>query len=176
MTTLSPLLLPPRLVVRAMDDLHTLAQAARWATEVGEELDVRGAVRDMRSLAEAARRLPDIERTLVGTEKELAKRADRLDARLREALKLVRSMEGDLPAVAGVLETADSINSQLTTVTRLADRVDDGLPSFERVLDSVDALREATAILAAAVEPLQGISERLGRVADRLPGGVRARG
>ena len=175
MPTLTPLLLPPRLVLRALDDLHAIAEAVRWTTEVREELDLRATARDVRSLAKAARRLPDIERTLAGTEKDLVARADRLDARLREALRVVKSVEGDLPAVATVLARADEISEQLTTVNSLAGRIDDGLPSFERVLDSIDALREATAILAAAVEPLQGIAERLGRVADRLPGGARPR-
>jgi hypothetical protein len=36
-------------------------------------------------------------------------------------------------------------------------------------------LRESTSTLATAVEPLQGASERLGRIADRLPGGARPR-
>ena len=41
-----------------------------------------------------------------------------------------------------------------------------------RALDvAVERLNASTATLAAAVEPLQGVSERVARIAERIPGG-----
>jgi hypothetical protein len=105
------LLIPVRLPLRALDDLH--------------------------AIAETARSLPRVEQALTA-------RIEDLDARL-----------------AGVLEVAE--------------RLERGLPSIDRTLASIDVLGDAAATLAMAAGPLQGAAERLGRVADRLPGGARAR-
>ncbi len=115
-----PFLLDPRLVARALDDLHTLAIAAR--------------------------ELPEIE------------------ARMTEQL---RSAEAELRRAR---KTADARAGALLAVL---ERLDADLPSMAEAVESIRSLEAATKTLAAAVEPLQGTAERLGRISDRLIGGRR---
>jgi hypothetical protein len=115
-----PFLLDPRLVLRALDDLHVIA--------------------------ETARELPDIE------------------ARLTEQ---VRSAEAELRRAR---KTADARAAALLAVL---ERLDSDLPSMTEAVESIRSLEAATKTLAAAVEPLQGTAERLGRNSDRQIGGRR---
>ena len=115
-----PFLLDPRLVTRALDDLH--------------------------AIAEAARELPAIE------------------ARLTDQ---VRSAEAELRRAR---KTADARAGALLAVL---ERLDSDLPSMAEAVESIRSLEAATKTLAAAVEPLQGTAERLGRISDRLIGGRR---
>ena len=115
-----PFLLDPRLVARALDDLHAIAIAAR--------------------------ELPEIE------------------ARMTEQL---RSAEAELRRAR---KTADARAGALLAVL---ERLDADLPSMAEAVESIRSLEAATKTLAAAVEPLQGTAERLGRISDRLIGGRR---
>ncbi len=67
------------------------------------------------------------------------------------------------PPCPGISEVLDKV-----------ERVDAHLMPLQRLGESLDTLRESTAVLAETVEPLKGATERLGRIADRLPG-ARAR-
>ena len=116
-TVALPFLLDPRLVLRALEDLHVLA--------------------------ETARELPAIE------------------ARLTEQ---VRSAEAELRRAR---KTADARAAALLAVL---ERLDSELPSMAEAVESIRSLDAATKTLAAAVEPLQGTAERLGRISDRLTG------
>jgi len=115
-----PFLLDPRLVTRALDDLHTIA--------------------------EAARELPAIE-------SRLTEQMRSAEAELRRARKTADARAGALLAVL--------------------ERLDSDLPSMSEAVESIRSLEAATKTLAAAVEPLQGTAERLGRISDRLIGGRR---
>jgi hypothetical protein len=131
---------PARLLLRLLDDLHAIAEAARCLTASERPADrpeLERLTGDLRALADTARSLPRVEKVLTA-------RIEELDARL-----------------AGVLDVAE--------------RIEESLPSIDRVLASIEALGDAAGTLALAVGPLQGAAERLGRVADRLPGGARAR-
>ncbi len=143
------LFIPPRLVVRALEDLHTIA--------------------------EAARRLPDIERALLDTERQLTGHVDRLDARLEEALETLTGATGKRGPLHRASKDLGRAVAQLDEILRRTEAIERGLPTIERTAESIDTLGVATATLAAAVEPLQGIVERLARVAERLPGGGRGR-
>jgi hypothetical protein len=46
-------------------------------------------------------------------------------------------------------------------------------PDIRALADGMDELGNAITVLASAAQPLQGATERLGRVVDRLPGGAR---
>ena len=115
-----PLLIDPRLVLRALDDLHAVAEAARELSAI--------------------------------------------EARLTEQLT---SAEAELRRVR---KTADARAGALLAVL---ERLDADLPSMAEAVESVRSLEAATKTLAAAVEPLQGTAERLGRISDRLIGGRR---
>ena len=110
-----PLLIDPRLVRRALDDLH--------------------------AVAEAARELPAIEA-------RLTEQLHSAEAELRRARKTADARAG---ALLAVLERLDA-------------------PSMAQAVESIRSLESATKTLAAAVEPLQGTAERLGRISDRLTG------
>lgn len=147
----SPLaLLDPRLVLRALDDLHSLAEGvtamAGIERRVTERMDHVEAL-----LAEAL----DVLKLLAGIERravEVLERIDRIDERAQELL---------VPL------------GRVDDLVGLAEEVREQTPAMHELLASVRALNAAAATLAAAAEPLQGATERLGRVADRLPGARR---
>jgi hypothetical protein len=68
----------------------------------------------------------------------------------------------------------DAAQSTLEEAVQIADRLLAFDDRAAEVLESVQVLNAAATTLATAVEPLQGTAERLGRIADRLPGGRRA--
>ena len=72
-------------------------------------------------------------------------------------------------------ETADKLVAFEVDLLERLDRLDDTtratVARLETIDEAVDRLNASSGILAAAVEPLQGISERVARIAERLPGG-----
>ena len=136
--------LPHRLVLRALDDLH--------------------------ALAEAAKSLPDVEA-------RLTLKVDELETRAAEVLEALAQAEATLAdgiaigerlderAIA-VLDRTDRVVAAAYGVTQAAEHIIEVLPSLE-------ASAAAATVLAQTAEPLQGLVERLGRIADRLPGGGR---
>src|SRR3954454_19225358 len=94
----------------------------------------------------------------------------------------------DLHTVAEVARGLEEVEARLTARIASAEAVLEEAVGIARgllaiddraaeVLESVQILNAAATTLAAAVEPLQGATERLGRITDRLPGapGKRAR-
>jgi hypothetical protein len=128
-----PLLVDPRTLARALDDLHAIATAAR--------------------------ELPAVER--------------RLTERLESAEAELRTANAHAVQLLGAVGRIDDVEREVAELVRLAGELRDGLPALDEALRSIRTLEGATATLAAAAEPLQGTAERLGRIADRLPGGRR---
>jgi hypothetical protein len=135
---------PARLVLRAFDDLHALANAARS--------------------------LPDVEA-------RLTLKIDELETRAAEVLAAVTEAEATLAdgiAVGRELDgRADLILERTERVVAAAYAVAQGADHVAAVLPSLEASAAAATVLAQTAEPLQGLVERLGRIADRLPGGFR---
>jgi methyl-accepting chemotaxis protein len=136
--------LPARLLIRALDDLHTIA--------------------------EAARSLPDIEARLTIKVDELEDRAtevlraiDEAEGRLAEGIAVGRELD---ERASAILEGTERIVAAAYTVAQGAEHVAAVLPSLE-------ASAAAATVLAQTAEPLQGLVERLGRISDRLPGAGR---
>ena len=136
--------LPARLVLRAFDDLHALAQAARA--------------------------LPDIEARLALQLDRLESRAgevleamEQAEARLAEGILVGRALD----------ERADTILENTERVITAAYAVAEGGEKVAAALPSLEASAAAATVLAQTAEPLQGLVERLGRVVDRLPGASR---
>ena len=136
--------LPARLILRAFDDLH--------------------------ALAEAARSLPDVEA-------RLAQRIDELESRATEVLDAVSAAEatlGDGIAVGRQLDERGGVILDSTErIVAAAYAVAEGADHVAAVLPSLEASATAATVLAQTAEPLQGLVERLGRIADRLPGAGR---
>lgn len=141
-----PFLIDPRLIVRALDDLHTLAGAAR-----GMEERLASAEATIEEAIDAARALAGIEKRAV----DLLERVDRVDARFGEIL--------------GSLDRLGDVDRHLVELVRLAEEVREAVPGLRQLLNTIDQLGAATTTLAVAAEPLQGTAERLGRIADRIP-------
>jgi len=136
--------LPHRLVLRALEDLH--------------------------ALAEAARSLPDVEARLTLKIDELETRS----AEVLEAVSQAEATLGDGIAIGRELdERAAAIMEQTERVIAAAYGVSQSAGDVAAVLPSLEASAAAATILAQTAEPLQGLVERLGRITDRLPGGAR---
>lgn len=144
----------PRLGLRALEDLHQIALAAR---DIGPRL---GTLQD---------------------------RADSIEEQLGEAILIARQIE---ERGREAIEMAGRIDTRAQAILDLADRVDDRaaeimaeakviqLTAAEvavrggQVADALPLLQRALEI----AEPLESTVERLGRLIDRLPGGVRGGG
>ena len=115
---MNPLLIGPGLILRALDDLHTIAQAAAS--------------------------LEDIER--------------RINERLGAIVALGESIDA---RVDEILATGERVEEAAKDVAVVGRQIADALPVLQRAI--------------TMAEPLEGAVERLGRIVDRLPGGLRAR-
>lgn len=135
-------LLPLRIAAQALDDLHTLAVAAR---DVQTRADRVESV--LVELLELGRR---VDRTGV----EMLEMARTIDDRAEAVLALGERI--DIRGAA-IVEEGHALRASASEVTARAGQVLEALPLLERAV--------------AMAEPLEGAVERLGRVADRLPGG-----
>jgi DNA repair ATPase RecN len=141
------------MTVRALDDLHTVAERARRDPDPVEE------IRDRLDalIAEAAGLLVSLQRVhLVAAEivtggRDLVETGDRVE---RRGAEIVTGGQ-DLTAVAESLD-------ETLRVFRAA------LPRLLRGLDTAEQLEEAVETVAETVQPLQGAAERVGRVTRRL--------
>jgi len=160
----NPFLLPPKLLLRALDDLHTIATAAARLEEVERRLDARlAAVLELGDRVEQLGHLVD-------------ERIGQIDERAGEILDLGDRVD---ERAGGLLDVAQHVNGRLDGLLTLGDRVDEILEQGRRVeqvvkevSDRGGAIAEALPVLQRAVEmavPLEGAVERLGRVLDRLP-------
>jgi hypothetical protein len=139
-----PLTLPPRLVRRALDDLHAVARAAR---EISAALDgfERRADEVTRQLDTALAMLARIE-TMGG----------RIDARAEAILGMGEGIE---ESVGAVLTQGAAIEQAARELALSGAALAEALPTLQRGLE--------------IAEPLEGVVERVGRIVDRLPGGPR---
>lgn len=128
MNLVSPLLIPPKLLLRALDDLHTIATVAE---------DVNRRLARLETSADAL--------VTIGAQMEVhARNVLDLGGRIDERGKQIVA-EGKI------------IQDRAREVSERAGQVLEALPLLERAI--------------ALAQPLEGAVERLGRVADRLPGG-----
>lgn len=150
---LDALLIPPRLVARALDDLHVIAESATAGLERLEALDARA-----EAILELGQRIDaHAERILASGE--------RLDARGEEILA-----QG-----AAIVELGERMETLVTDATKEAVRVHtragEVVMTAQEMIAVLPTLERAVAIAA----PLEGLVERMGRMADRLPGGAAPR-
>ena len=155
---LLPFTLPARLVTQALDDLHAIAEAARRLPEIEARLTEQFETLNAQAqqIAEMGERF--LERTAA---------FDRQAERLVEQGERLHERGGD------ILEQSE----------RLYDRSEEMLTQTERVIASAQEVAIRGAEVAAALphlqqlattaEPLQGTIERFGRFVDRLPGAAR---
>jgi len=180
-----PIVMDPRLIVRALEDLHAIAGAARRVDEVVSAVDALASL-DARAGAAVAAvdRLDARADAAVAAVDRLDARADaaiaavdRIDARAAGVLDGIdrvdaraQSVLDGVDRVLVALARVDNVETQVAELVRLAAELQAGLPTLDEALESIRSLNVAAGTLAAAAEPLQGTAERLGRIADRLPG------
>jgi len=125
-------------------------------------LDPRALARaldDLHQIAIAARTLPRIET-------RLTERIDALERRASDLLAAAERLDSSVDAVLAmgdrILERGDAVLEQGGALAQVAEgstRLAEALPALQRAIE--------------LVEPLQGATERLGRIVDRLPGAPR---
>jgi small-conductance mechanosensitive channel len=139
--------LPPLALLRAFDDLHTLAQ-------VGSELTRR--MDELESRADDAVEL-----------------LERLDSRADEILALGASIDA---RGQSIVELGEQLNTLGTEVHAQGVLIEQRAAEVaERGAELVATLPTLEAAVNL-VTPLEGAVERLGRMVDRLPGGARRPG
>ncbi len=151
MNLLSPLVVPPKLVLRALDDLHTMATVAVRVSGQIDRMLVLGERIDAR--AEAILEL-----------------GERIDARAEAILTLGGRIDGQTETIIAMGDRLGAQGDQLITQGLLIQ--DRAKEVSDRAADLIVALPLLEKAIGLAM-PLEGAVERLGRVADRLPGGQR---
>lgn len=149
-------LLPPKLLLRALDDLHRIAVVAE---------DVNRRVGRLEAMLDESLTLG---RDLETMGSEVLTLFRRLDRRAVALLKLGEQMEAHASSVLHLGERIDERGHQIVAEGKALQ------VSAREVTESAAHVLEALPLLERAIsltEPLEGAVERLGRVADRLPGG-----
>jgi methyl-accepting chemotaxis protein len=148
---LSPLA-PLRLGLRALDDLHHIALAA---TDIGPRLaslqDRADSIEEM--LGEAI----EVAREIEARGREAIVAAERIDERFQAILALADHLD---ERAGEVLAEAEVIRLVAADVALRGGQVAEAIPLLQRAVE--------------IAEPLESTVERLGRLVDRLPGGLRA--
>lgn len=182
--SLLDLALPPRLIARALDDLHAIAEAARRLPTIEAMLTEQFEI--LNRQAEEIIRIGDdvIEMGRAanagladGVEvgRSLHERGEALLASAERVLGQGRAIEAQAEKV---LERGESMDKR---AARLDERAGEMLAQSERVIEAAREVAERGAEVAAALptlqqiaattEPLQPAIERFSRMVDRLPGG-----
>ena len=138
------ILLPPRLIIRAADDLHRMVGIAE---RVLERLD---------RLEERADRILTMGERIEGQADQVID----LGGRIGGQAKNINDLGGEIGELGRrLLEQGVLIELQADAVAaRMAELVE-ALPTIEQAV--------------SMVSPLEGAVERIGRAVDRLPGGIR---
>jgi hypothetical protein len=138
----NPLLAPPLLVFRALEDLHTIAKLAPRFLEVAERIDDRGG-----ELLAFGERVVDLGERVLAI-------GERIDARGDQIVELADQFEALGNAIAA---EARATQQSASDVVKAAQEILTAMPLIEQAI--------------ALGVPLEGTIERIGRIVDRLPGG-----
>jgi DNA repair ATPase RecN len=139
--------LPPVALARALDDLHTLAQVGNQLMDRLDHIEER---------ADAAVEL-----------------LERLESRADEVLALGTTIDARGESIVELGDRLEALGKQVYAQGELIEQR--AAEVAERGAELVATLPTLEAAVAL-VTPLEGAVERLGRLADRLPGGARRPG
>jgi len=175
----NPFLVPPRLMLRALDDLHSLALAAQRLPDFEEKLDAHFDALEghLEGLPPA---LTKLERTLTrgldSLEEQLTADLDALEGQLKKGLNGLKKQLGTLPPdlekllrphLVKQIKTIESLKPELENNRLAAESVP---PRLDALLGEMGTLRQEIQEVREVLEPLQGATERIGRISGRLPG------
>ena len=118
----NPLLIPPRLIIRALDDLNAIAEAARRMPEIERNIEDRAdrmedhmaAVRESIGSASAG------QEEMNAVMKEVRDLAKELNAEMRAVRRVAEQMQADFGDVPDVVAPVQSVAERLD---RLTDRL-----------------------------------------------------
>jgi methyl-accepting chemotaxis protein len=146
---INPLALPLGIVVRLVGGVRQMQQ-------------------DLHRLANAADDLPRIEA-------ELTRMIEEAEGTMERGVRGVEALVAALPDIAlGIAELSRAADA----AEKMVGGIDEVREAREVLLSSRATLERASATIEEAllrIEPLQGLTERIGRLSDRLPGGHRER-
>ena len=179
--TLADVLIPPRLLLRAFDDLHAVAQVA---TEMPHRLDELEQRAD--ALLKTASDAFELLERLDGRARELLELGGRIDGRAEEILGLGERID---ERGAAIVELGEKIDGRGGEILEMGERMNalghdieaEGVLIHTRAEEVAARAAEMIAVLptleraVAIATPLEGAVERLGRMVDRLPGEKRKR-
>ncbi len=150
----------PIAVAEALASLPRLARSLDRLSDpagpVAQAVSLRAALETLASGGGALDRLADVSTTL-----------ERL-ATLDESLQKLGELGPTLERIGDLGEAVKEIAALEESVRQIAE-LDQSLVRLTEVATTMDELRESVATLALAVAPLQGASERFGRMVDRIP-------
>jgi len=185
----NPLLIPPKLLLRALDDLHLIAVAAHGLngrlSGIEERADrIEGQIDTAIDAAVGIEKRGEEAIAAIG---KILKLGKRVDDRAQALLSVIESLDA---RAAQILEFGEQIDDRATALLALGER---GELRAGEVMEQARNVSEVAAQVAASgaqvaaalpllqraielTEPLEGTVERLGRIVDRLPKGRRPAG
>jgi hypothetical protein len=164
------LLIPPRLIMRAADDLHRLVELGDRAMGQLERLEERAdrILALCETIEGQATQIIGLGDRIGGQADQILGMGDRIGAQAEQIIGLGDRIDGrgaEITELGARLETLGrEMLTQGVVISQRADAV------ATRAADLVDALPTIEAAVTM-VSPLEGAVERLGRTIDRLPGG-----
>lgn len=143
----------PRLVIRVLEDVHSLAENARRQPDVIERIEglLDALLAQVVALTMVAADVSAQAREIVSGGSELDRTGRGLDG---HTVKLIDGGQ-DLVAVA------QSLDETLRVFRGV-------LPRLMGSLDTVEQLEDAAETMAETMEPLQGAAQRVGKITNRL--------
>lgn len=191
MDVFAPLRFPERVTVRALrevrgidDRIDALIEQLGTVVEVWRDV-ARIAQEQGARLDEMERRGASLDSVLINLGPALES-VPRIEVLMREGIDLAqealptleRAVEVSQPLLPVLGEATGKVDGLTATVTDASDKVDPLIETIDRAIATADPLietiREALPVferVAEMAEPLEGTVTRLGRLADRLPGG-----
>ena len=164
------LLIPPRLIMRAADDLHRLVDLGERAMSQLERLEQR------------ADRILALGESIEGQANQILGMGDRIGGQAEQILGMGDKIGGQADQIIGLGDRIDvrgaeitELGARLETLGRemlsqgvvISQRADAVATRAADLVDALPTIEQAVTM----VSPLEGAVERLGRTIDRLPGG-----
>jgi hypothetical protein len=149
----SPVTLPLRLVIRAADDLHTMAVLAGRVSDQIADLQERSEV-----VIDGIESLLRLGATIEKLGERVVDLGEQIDVRAGSLLGLGERIESQAVEILG---SGAAIENAAREVASRGAEVAAALPTLQKAID--------------LAMPLEGAVERVGRLVDRLPGGAAAR-
>ena len=169
-------------LTRRMDEMEDTAKAGvaqlRRATEAAEAIVaslpvMEGGIAELKRATKAAEALADAAPEIQAGIPEIA-RARAAAEKLTESIPVLERAADAGEKLAG--EGLDQVRESREALLEARGQADQLIAASERAQRSLDRASENVELALARAEPLQGLTERIARLNERLPGGGRGAG